>query len=77
LDFLIADFDGLGVVVKQFAVFGAEDQVPLVRVQVAGNEMFGAERCESRVEFGGGCFVEGWDTLEMLIQSMMFVSSRV
>ena len=41
--------------------------MPLVRVQVAGDEMFGAERGESRVEFGGGCFVEGRDALEVLV----------
>ena len=38
-----------------------------LRVQIAGNEVFGAERLESGVEFGGGGFVEGRDALELLV----------
>ena len=52
---------------EQFLVFGAEDQVPLLGVQVAGDEVFGAERSEGGIEFGGGGFVEGRDALEVLV----------
>jgi hypothetical protein len=37
--------------VQVFAVFGAEDQVSLVRVQVSGDEVFAAESGEGGVEF--------------------------
>jgi hypothetical protein len=37
--------------VQVFAVFGAEDQVSLVRVQVAGDEVSASERGEGGVEF--------------------------
>jgi hypothetical protein len=39
----------LRVVVEQFAVFVAEDEVPLVGVEVAGDEVFAAERGEGLV----------------------------
>jgi hypothetical protein len=39
----------LRVVVEEFLVLGAENEVSLLRVQVARNEVFGAERSESGV----------------------------
>jgi hypothetical protein len=57
----------LRVVGEQFLVLGAEDQVPLLRVQVAGNEVFGAERGKGGVEFVGGGFVEGRDAFGSVV----------
>ena len=48
---------------EQFLVPGAEDEVPLLRVQVAGDEVLGAESGEGGVELGGGGFMEGRDAL--------------
>lgn len=59
----MADFYGLRVVVQEFAVFGGKDQVSLVRVEVAGNEVFAAQGGEGGVEFFGGGFVECGDAL--------------
>jgi hypothetical protein len=70
LNFLIADLDCLRVVVEQFLVLGAEDQVPLLRVQVAGDEVFGAEGSEGGVEFFGGGFMEGRNAFKVLVQSI-------
>ena len=70
LNFLVANLHSFRVVVEQFLVLGAENEVPLLRVEVTGDEVFVAKRVEGGVEFGGRGFMENRDALKALVCSI-------